>query len=163
MRCFFPDSTCLFLKAGWGLYVMLQSSHGHTSHSLNEDAVLLDLWGASITVRKRVLIYSPFLIETLVTDASMLGWEAHLSHWQIQGPWASQESTISINVLELRVIWLSCKVFLPPLKRVTLHIVTHSTLLCTTSTGREGHDHALCVRKQSNSVLKPIFYGGAFS
>ena len=51
----------------------------------------------------------------LYTDASQKGWGAHLGDEKISGLWTSQESSLHINVLELKAVYLALKHFAPKL------------------------------------------------
>ncbi|CAJ0958715.1 unnamed protein product [Ranitomeya imitator] len=47
--------------------------------------------------------------QVVTTDASLLGWGAVFRHLTLQGRWSAQESTLPINVLEIRAIFLSLR------------------------------------------------------
>ena len=47
----------------------------------------------------------------LFTDASLIGWGAHLGDLSASGRWSAQWSKEHINVLELRAVWLALKSF----------------------------------------------------
>ena len=47
------------------------------------------------------------------TDVSNLGWGAHDENQNIIGRWSNSEKTLHINCLELLVIKLAIKLFLP--------------------------------------------------
>ena len=47
----------------------------------------------------------------LFTDASLVGWGAHLGDLSVSGQWSVQWSKEHINVLELRAVWLALKSF----------------------------------------------------
>ncbi|XP_043363956.1 uncharacterized protein LOC122458715 [Dermochelys coriacea] len=48
---------------------------------------------------------------SLVTDASSLGWGAHLGNLRTQGLWSAGELSLHINVWELRAVRLPCQAF----------------------------------------------------
>ncbi|KAJ1114356.1 hypothetical protein NDU88_002594 [Pleurodeles waltl] len=62
--------------------------------------------------------------QTIVTDASLLGWGAHMEHLRVQGEWSQRESLYHINLLELRAVHLALKAFLPSLRTETLLLQT---------------------------------------
>ena len=43
------------------------------------------------------------------TDASKTGWGAHLEHQVIQGRWQAHETSMHINVLEMRAVIETCR------------------------------------------------------
>ena len=47
----------------------------------------------------------------LFTDASLVGWSAHMGDLSVSGQWSVQWSKEHINVLELRAVWLALKSF----------------------------------------------------
>lgn len=58
----------------------------------------------------------------VTTDASMVGWGAHMNDHTIQGVWNSEESNFHINNLELLAIDRALKHFLPYLKGLSVVI-----------------------------------------
>ena len=61
-----------------------------------------------------VMAYTPPpTVATVVTDASTLGWGAHLEDLEIRGLWSSEEQVFHINLLEPRVIHLALEAILP--------------------------------------------------
>ncbi|CAJ0920785.1 unnamed protein product [Ranitomeya imitator] len=53
--------------------------------------------------------FLPVHWQVVTTDASLIGWGAVFRHLTVQGRWSSQESTLPINVLEIRAIFLSLR------------------------------------------------------
>ena len=47
----------------------------------------------------------------LFTNASLVGWGAHLGDLSVSGQWSVQWSKEHINVLELQAVWLALKSF----------------------------------------------------
>ncbi|KAM4024747.1 uncharacterized protein ACNLHF_025531 [Anomaloglossus baeobatrachus] len=47
----------------------------------------------------------------VTTDASLSGWGAIFLHHRAQGTWTQQESSLQINVLEIRAVYLALKAF----------------------------------------------------
>lgn len=60
------------------------------------------------------LFRDPIYIATsiLTTDASLVGWGAHLDNHKISGKWSPTESTLHINLLEFRAVRNACAHFL---------------------------------------------------
>ncbi|XP_050794038.1 uncharacterized protein LOC127043859 [Gopherus flavomarginatus] len=65
---------------------------------------------------------------TLTTDASSLGWGAHLGHLRTQGLWSSQELSLHINVRELRAVRLACQAFQRRLRGRCVSVLTDNTM-----------------------------------
>ncbi|KAJ1202911.1 hypothetical protein NDU88_006706 [Pleurodeles waltl] len=63
----------------------------------------------------------------VVTDASLLGWGGHLGEVEIRSHWSPVESGLHINLLELRVIRLALKAFLPVVKGKVVQVFTDNT------------------------------------
>ncbi|CAJ0933078.1 unnamed protein product [Ranitomeya imitator] len=53
--------------------------------------------------------FLPVHWQVVTTDASLFGWGAVFRHLTVQGRWSSQESSLPINVLEIRAIFLSLR------------------------------------------------------
>ncbi|KAM7164069.1 uncharacterized protein RBU57_008131 [Macrochelys suwanniensis] len=76
----------------------------------------LQWWLDPLIVGAGVPFQSPHPSLTLVTDASALGWGAHLGDLTMQGMWQHHELDLHINIKELRAIRLACQAFLPYLR-----------------------------------------------
>ena len=63
----------------------------------------------------------------MVTDALLLGWGGHRREAEIRGLWSPAESLLHINLLELRVIRLALKAFLPSLRGRLVQVLTDHT------------------------------------
>ena len=63
------------------------------------------------------MVGRPFLcpgpMMTIVTYASMEGWGGHLGNWVASGEWSTAWAKRHISWLELQVVWLTLKHFLP--------------------------------------------------
>lgn len=59
---------------------------------------------------------------TLTTDASLLGWGAHLSILMIQGRWTASETSLHINMLVLRAVRNTCLHILPFIRDKTVRM-----------------------------------------
>ena len=67
----------------------------------------------------------------LLTDASLIGWGAHLGHQTVFGRWSHRESLEHINVLELRAILKAFQVFADQLcNQVVLLLTDNATCVC---------------------------------
>lgn len=53
------------------------------------------------------------LDKTIITDASLLGWGAHMGEHKAQGTWTPQEFRMHINILELRAVRKTWQAILP--------------------------------------------------
>ena len=95
------------------------------SREVEED---LSCW----TVRDRLLMGVPFGMPApdlhLYSDASRSGWGAHLLDRSVSGVWSAQESSLHINLLEMKALFLALQSFQ---EMVTGH---HVTAMCDTST-----------------------------
>ncbi|XP_075783465.1 DNA repair protein RAD51 homolog 2 isoform X1 [Pelodiscus sinensis] len=65
----------------------------------------------------------------ITTDASLIGWGAHLQQHRVQGLWSAQESLLHINLLELRAVSNACRHFLQRIRGHAVHILTDN--ICT--------------------------------
>ncbi|KAG6932460.1 hypothetical protein G0U57_021497, partial [Chelydra serpentina] len=74
----------------------------------------------------------------LTTDASSLGWGAHLKGLQTQGLWSEQELTLHINVRELRAVRLPCQAFAQHLQGRCVAILTDNTTAILHQQARRG-------------------------
>ncbi|KAJ1125086.1 hypothetical protein NDU88_003524 [Pleurodeles waltl] len=66
-------------------------------------------------------------VAAVITDASTLGWGAHLGDLEIKGLWSPVEQMFHINLLELRAIRLALKAFLPSLRGQSVQVLTDNT------------------------------------
>ena len=64
---------------------------------------------------------------SLFTDASQKGWGAHLGKESISGIWRSQDSSLHINVLELKAVYMALKHFAPKLKKQNVLICSDNS------------------------------------
>lgn len=91
----------------WLLAVWRPSS-GQLDASLSLPGPLLQIVWEFWSDRNRLLRGVPLrphqVSDYLVTDASQLGWGAHLGGLQISGGWSLEESSLHINVLELLAV-----------------------------------------------------------
>ena len=64
---------------------------------------------------------------TVVTDASLLGWDSLLGEVEIRGCWFLAESQLHINLLERRAIRLALKALLPSIKGRLVQVFIDNT------------------------------------
>lgn len=72
----------------------------------------------------------------ITTDASLLGWGAHLGSHMTQGHWSLQEQSLSINILKLRAVYLALLSF----KR---HVLGRDVLILTDNISAKAHINRL--------------------
>lgn len=84
-------------------------------------------WTDRLNIMKGVPFHQEIPKQTIVTDASLVGWGAHMSHLQVQGLWSEVERGYHINFLELRAVHLALKCFLPSLGHNSILIQTDNT------------------------------------
>ena len=80
----------------------------------------------------------------LYSDASSLGWGAHLLDQNVSGVWSAQEKLLHINLLEMKALFLALQAFQ---EDVTGH---HVTAMCENSTV------VAYVNKQGGTVSRPL-------
>ncbi|CAJ0925813.1 unnamed protein product [Ranitomeya imitator] len=71
--------------------------------------------------------FLPVHWQVVTTDASLLGWGAVFHHLTVQGRWSLQESSLPINVLEIRAIFLSLRHWERILRGLPVRIQTDAT------------------------------------
>ncbi|XP_067420874.1 dynein axonemal heavy chain 14 [Emydura macquarii macquarii] len=83
---------------------------------------------------------------TLITDASDVGWGAHITgNLNTQGRWSPREISLHINVRELRAVRLAFKVFLRFLRGRVVQVLTDNTAAMFYMNRQGGaHSSALC-------------------
>ncbi|XP_065435882.1 uncharacterized protein LOC135979940 [Chrysemys picta bellii] len=64
---------------------------------------------------------------TLVTDASDLGWGAHLGELRTQGLWSREDRLLHINLKELRAVRLACQTFHTTIEGHSVAVLTDNT------------------------------------
>ncbi|CAJ0947234.1 unnamed protein product [Ranitomeya imitator] len=68
--------------------------------------------------------FLPVHWQVVTTDASLIGWGAVFCHLTVQGRWSPQESSLPINVLEIRAIFLSLRHWERTLRGLPVRIQT---------------------------------------
>ncbi|KAJ1156603.1 hypothetical protein NDU88_009321 [Pleurodeles waltl] len=90
-------------------------------------AVDLKWWIASNNLSQGKPFQQSPPVATVITDASTLGWGAHLGDLEIKGLWSPEEQIFHINLLELRAVRLALKAFLPSLRGQSVQVLTDNT------------------------------------
>ena len=95
------------------------------SRQVEED---LSWWMVRDHLLERTPFGTPTLDLRLYSDASRAGWGAHLLDQSVSGVWSHQESSLHINLLELKALFLALRAF--------KHLVTDHrvTAMCDNST-----------------------------
>ena len=88
----------------------------------------LSWWMVRDHLLTRVRFGTPFLEIHLYSDASCLGWGAHLLDQHVSGVWLDQEKLLHINLLEMKALFFGLQAFQ---EDVTGH---HVTARCDNST-----------------------------
>ncbi|KAJ1165465.1 hypothetical protein NDU88_005893 [Pleurodeles waltl] len=92
-----------------------------------DSAVDLQWWAAVDNLSQGRPFSLPPPVATVVTDASTLGWGAHLGGLEVKGLWTPVEQRFHINLLELRAVRLALKAFLPSIRGQSVQILTDNT------------------------------------
>jgi ribonuclease HI len=96
----------------------------------------LQWWTNPQNLLQGVPLEAPQFQFKLFTDASTVGWGAHLDNQVVQGVWSEEEKTLHINRLEMRAIRLALISFKIPLGAKILVATDNSTVVCYVN--REG-------------------------
>ncbi|KAJ1184897.1 hypothetical protein NDU88_001694 [Pleurodeles waltl] len=98
------------------------------SIKISRDAAAdLQWWAADGNLSQGKPFPLPPPVATVITDASTLGWGAHLGDLEVKGHWSPGEQRLHINLLELRAIRLALKAFLPSLRGRSVQVLTNNT------------------------------------
>ncbi|KAJ1135528.1 hypothetical protein NDU88_001967 [Pleurodeles waltl] len=98
------------------------------SIKISRDAVAdLHWWTVDSNLSQGKPFSLPPPVATVISDASTLGWEAHLGDLEIKSRWSPVEQMLHINLLELRAVRLALKAFLPSLRGQSVQILTDNT------------------------------------
>jgi hypothetical protein len=84
-------------------------------------------WRNSDNISQGMLLNPPKAQCTVTTDASLDGWGGHMEDLNVQGQWSLQESSLHINLLELKAVFLSLKAFIHILKGKVVLVMTDNT------------------------------------
>ena len=82
--------------------------------SLSEDAIRDLLWWTQGAAQENGRVIIPPKVDSVIfSDASKIGWGAHLLQVSIGGRWKEPEALDHINYLELKAAYLALRAFLP--------------------------------------------------
>ena len=84
-------------------------------------------WLDQSWLEEGVPIRDPLPDKQLFTDASLLGWGAHMDSLTAHGTWGEDQRFQHINMLELEAVALAMESFLPSLKGFRVLVVTDNT------------------------------------
>lgn len=87
----------------------------------------LDWWLDPKSVRQVVPFVTPSPSLTLVSDASDLGWGAHLDELNTQGCWLYSDLGLHMNVMELKAVCQAFQSFLFHLKGRVVQVLMDNT------------------------------------
>ncbi|KAJ1124818.1 hypothetical protein NDU88_003267 [Pleurodeles waltl] len=87
----------------------------------------LKWWIADDNLSRGRPFTQPPPVTTVITDASTLGWGAHLGDLEIKGLWSPEEQMFHINLLELWAVRLALKAFLPSLRGQSVQVLSDNT------------------------------------
>ncbi|KAJ1173709.1 hypothetical protein NDU88_005535 [Pleurodeles waltl] len=97
---------------------------GESIRISRDTAADLRWWAVEGNLSQGKPFSQPTPVATVVTDASTLGWGAHLEDLEIKGRWSPVEQRFHINLLERQAIRLALKAFLPSLRGQSGQILT---------------------------------------
>ena len=92
-----------------------------------------------------VPLYRPQLNLFLFTDASPVGWGAHMGNLSASGLWSAYWQTQHINVLELRAVMLALKHFRQIIPNCHILLSTDNTSVAAYLKKEGGRGHELCL------------------
>ncbi|XP_064647473.1 uncharacterized protein LOC135500157 [Lineus longissimus] len=72
-------------------------------------------------------LHPPEPVVTLITDASLSGWGAHLGTQTVSSQWSEQEASLHINLLELKAVLLAIKALLNQIRGKCIRILSDNT------------------------------------
>ncbi|CAJ0939180.1 unnamed protein product [Ranitomeya imitator] len=97
--------------------------------------------------------FLPVHWQVVTTDASLIGWGAVFRHLTVQGRWSSQESTLPINVLEIRAIFLSLRHWERILRGLPVRIQTDNATAVAYVNHQGGTRSSLALAEVSKILL----------
>ncbi|KAK7109784.1 hypothetical protein V1264_013769 [Littorina saxatilis] len=146
---------------GWDVSVPIQGWIRQTTEQWLQAQFFLD-----------VPIVLPPPDQDMFTDASMVGWGAHLAHLTASGVWSATQSLLHINMLELEAVFLALQSFLPTVmgKHVRLH-TDNTTVVAYVNRqgGSRSHSlsdrtcHILLLCQQHHIILSAKFLPGSLN
>ena len=114
----------------------------------------LEWWLNKSVYVKGVPLYTPTPDLYLFTDASLMGWGAHLepSGLTAQGTWSINESCLHINNLELKAVYLALIQFATVVTGKTVQLATDNTTVVS-YIRRQGGTHSLLLFRETWKLL----------
>ncbi|CAJ0961614.1 unnamed protein product [Ranitomeya imitator] len=97
--------------------------------------------------------FLPVHWQVVTTDASLLGWGAVFRHLTVQGRWSLQESSLPINVLEIRAIFLSLRHWERILRGLPVRIQTDNATAVAYVNHQGGTRSSLALAEVSKILL----------
>jgi hypothetical protein len=107
-------------------------------------------WSIPENLEASVLIQDPRQSVILITDASQVGWGAHLGEKMISGRWSPEESLAFINILEMWAVERALIHFLPLIKHKRVQVLSDNMTVVSyivKQGGTVSHNMYLAVRK----------------
>ena len=101
-------------------------------------------WTDTSWLTEGVPIHPPVGEIELYTDASNVGWGAHVDSLIASGRWSAEEATSHINLLEMEAVWRALQQFLPALQNKTVRLFTDNTTV------------AFYINKQGGARSRPL-------
>lgn len=91
---------------------------------------------------------------TLMADSITQRWAAYRGHLKIQDLLSSLEACFHLNILTLKAVYLTCRIFLSLLWRSTIVVLIDNTIAMHYISRQEGERLCLCsVRRPFGSVV----------
>ena len=137
----FRDRWCQ-ARQSWDTIVPL---HGWLQKAIQQ--WMVDSW-----LHQGVPISYPVPQVELYTDASRIGWGAHVADLTASGRWSQDLQTAHINFLEMRAVSLAIKAFAHFLKgKAVLLFTDNTTVACYVNKG--GGSHSATLSREAESLL----------
>ena len=87
-------------------------------------------WTNQVNLSQGVPLEAPQFKYRVYTDASTVGWGAHLDDLTVQGKWSQEETQLHINILEMRAVRLALIKFDLPVSSKVLVSTDNTTVVC---------------------------------
>ncbi|XP_076470025.1 uncharacterized protein LOC143300312 [Babylonia areolata] len=107
-------------------------------------------WLTTPLLTQGVPIAPPTLQVALFTDASSMGWGAHMDSLHAAGTWSPEERLCHINVLELEAVRRALQHFMAEANGKTIRLFTdNTTVACYVNKGGGAHSADLSLRTEA--------------
>ncbi|CAJ0936185.1 unnamed protein product [Ranitomeya imitator] len=110
-------------------------------------------WWLTSTLISQGRYFLPVHWQVVTTDASLIGWGAVFRHLAVQGRWSPQESSLPINVLEIRAIFLSLRHWERILRGLPVRIQTDNATAVAYVNHQGGTRSSLALAEVSKILL----------